>query len=95
MTRRPPEAPPGQVTHVQRRRLHAQLGEGVAQAPLGGGELCQLIGQRLGQLGHMLVALALVAEQVQAGLQVRVHGAGAAAQPLRQSLPGGLGEGPR
>lgn len=78
---------------MQRRRPQAQLGEGVAQAPLGGGELGQLIGQRLGQPAHLLVALALVAQQLQARLQVQVHRARPSAHLLCQRLPGGLGGG--
>lgn len=78
------------ATHVQRRRLQAQLGEGVAQGLLGGGELAQLVGQRLSQPAHLLQALAVQVEQLQPGLQVRVHGPRAPAQLLHQGLPGGL-----
>lgn len=67
---------------MQRRRLQAQLAEGLSQGLLGNAELGQLIGQRLRQLGHVLVALAVVPQQLQAGLQVQVHGPGASAQPL-------------
>lgn len=50
--------------------LEAELGEGVPQCLLGNRELSELIGQRLSQLGHVVVALAVVFEQLEARLQV-------------------------
>lgn len=70
--------------------FEAELGEGLPQSLLGDGELSELIGQRLSQLGHVIVALPVVLEQLQARLQVQVHRTGAPAHPLSQSLPGAL-----
>lgn len=75
---------------MQRRRFDAELSEGVPQGLLGNCELSELIGQSLGQLGHVLVALPVVFQQLEARLQVQIHGAGSAAQLLGQNLFGAL-----
>jgi len=77
-------------TYVECRCFHAELGEGVPQSLLGDGELSELSGQRLSQLGHVIVALSVVFEQLEARLQVQIHRTGSTAQLLRQRLPGTL-----
>lgn len=75
---------------MQRRRFDAELSEGVSQRLLRHRELSELTGQRLGQLGHVVVALPVVFEQLQPRLQLQVDGPRPAAELLRQSLPGAL-----
>lgn len=75
---------------MQRGGFQAQFPEGVPQGLLGQRELCELTGERLRERAHVLVAPSIVPQQLQLRLQVQVHGPGPSAQPLRQSLPGGL-----
>lgn len=58
---------------MQRWRFEAEVAEGVPQGLLGICELSELIGQRLSQLGHVIVALPVVFEQLQSRLQVQIH----------------------
>lgn len=55
-------------THMQHWRFEAELAEGISQGLLGNRELSELIGQRLSQLGHVLVALPVISEQLEARL---------------------------
>lgn len=71
-------------------RFDAELGEDVSQGLLGDGKLSELTGQRLSQLGHVIVTLPIVSEQLQPRLELQVHRPGAAAELLRQRLPGAL-----
>ncbi|KAF3837519.1 hypothetical protein F7725_004983 [Dissostichus mawsoni] len=61
-------------THVQRWCFDAEISEGVPQCLLGNGELSELIGQRLGELGHVIVALPVVLQKLQPRLQIQIHG---------------------
>lgn len=67
---------------MQHWRFEAELAEGVSQGLLGNRELSELIGQRLSQPGHVLVALPVVSEQLEARLQVQVHSARSPTQLL-------------
>lgn len=75
---------------MELRWLEAEVGEGVAQQLLSLHYLGQLTGQRLSQLDHILVLSLVFTEQLDLRLQLQVHGLGAAAQLLRQDLPGAL-----
>ncbi len=61
------------TTHMQCWCFDAELGKGVPQVLLGNCELSELIGERLSQLGHVFVALAVILEQLEARLQVQIH----------------------
>lgn len=75
---------------MQSRGFDAELCEGVPEVGLGNCELRELIGQRLRQPGHVLVALSVVFEQLEARLQVQVHRTRPTAELLCKSLPGTL-----
>lgn len=66
----------------------AEFCEGIHEVLLGNCELRELTGKRLSQTGHIFIALSVVFEQLEAGLQVQIHGTRPTAKLLRKSLPG-------
>lgn len=57
-------------TYVQTWRFDAEFCEGIPEVLLGNCELRELTGERLSQIGHIFIALSVVFEQLEAGLQV-------------------------
>ncbi len=50
-----------------------KVAESFPQGLLGNGELSELIGQSLSQLGDVFIALSVVLEQLKARLQIQIH----------------------